>query len=74
MKIVNWFKNLFDRGTTVEKINFSTVLTPDAIKEKLLSSEAAKAVLADELKTEANNQIDAAIAATFPGLTPGQSE
>lgn len=58
----------------MEKIDFSTLLTPEVVKEKLLSSEAAKTALADELKTEANSQIDAAIATAFPGLTPAQSE
>lgn len=58
----------------MEKIDFSTLLTPEVVKEKLLSSEAAKAALADELKTEANSQIDAAIAAALPSATPGQSE
>ncbi len=58
----------------MEKVDFSTVLTPDVVKEKLHSSEAAKTALANELKAEANGQIDAAIAAAFPDTNPLQSE
>ncbi|MGV8925693.1 MAG: hypothetical protein ACOH2G_08460 [Ewingella sp.] len=58
----------------MDKIDFSAVLTPDVVKEKLHNSEAAKTALANELKTEASGQIDAAIAAAFPGSTPAQSE